>query len=68
MIFNLGFYLWVIDGWICGFLRSARKRIGLPLAFLLELHGWYVFTHFISLSFLLRAIETHVRDGTGGIS
>ncbi|KAB8209839.1 alkaline ceramidase family protein [Aspergillus parasiticus] len=41
VIFNLGFYLWVIDGWICGFLRSARERIGLPLAFLLELHGWW---------------------------
>ncbi|EED13862.1 conserved hypothetical protein [Talaromyces stipitatus ATCC 10500] len=43
VIFNAGYIVWLLDGWACGFLRSAREKIGLPWAFLLELHGWYVF-------------------------
>ncbi|KAJ5108383.1 ceramidase [Penicillium angulare] len=44
-IFNAGFYIWLIDGWICDFLRSTRRMIGAPWAYLLELHGWWhVFT------------------------
>ncbi|KAI2818679.1 hypothetical protein CBS115989_4941 [Aspergillus niger] len=40
-IFELGFLVWVVDGWVCGWLRSSRAAIGLPWAFLLELHGWW---------------------------
>ncbi|EAW08501.1 ceramidase [Aspergillus clavatus NRRL 1] len=40
-IFNLGYWLWLIDRWACGFLRDAREAIGLPWAFVLELHGWW---------------------------
>ncbi|QMW44542.1 hypothetical protein G4B11_007962 [Aspergillus flavus] len=62
VIFNLGFYLWVIDGWICGFLRSARERIGLPLAFLLELHGWWhIFTGIGAYIFI--AVVDHLVSG-----
>ncbi|KAB8276956.1 ceramidase [Aspergillus minisclerotigenes] len=62
VIFNLGFYLWVIDGWICGFLRSARARIGLPLAFLLELHGWWhIFTGIGAYIFI--AVVDHLVSG-----
>ncbi|KAL4746604.1 hypothetical protein BDW72DRAFT_210326 [Aspergillus terricola var. indicus] len=40
-IFNLGFWLWLIDHWACAFLRRARETMGLPWAFVLELHGWW---------------------------
>ncbi|OJJ74819.1 hypothetical protein ASPBRDRAFT_193511 [Aspergillus brasiliensis CBS 101740] len=40
-IFEFGFLVWLVDGWICGWLRSSRAAIGLPWAFLLELHGWW---------------------------
>ncbi|KAJ5280541.1 ceramidase [Penicillium angulare] len=44
-IFNVGFYIWLIDGWICDSLRDTRRMIGTPLAYLLELHGWWhIFT------------------------
>ena len=40
--FGLGFALWVVDvtpqG--CSMLRNLRAQVGLPWAFLLELHGW----------------------------
>ncbi|KAE8376683.1 ceramidase [Aspergillus bertholletiae] len=62
VIFNLGFYLWVIDGWICGFLRSTRARIGLPFAFLLELHGWWhIFTGIGAYIFI--AVVDHLVSG-----
>lgn len=39
--FIMGFLLWLIDGAYCAPLRAARETIGLPWAFLLELHGWW---------------------------
>ncbi|KAJ5092281.1 alkaline ceramidase family protein [Penicillium alfredii] len=45
LIFNVGYWCWLLDRWACGFLQSSRATIGLPLAFLLELHGWWhIFT------------------------
>ncbi|KAJ5673527.1 hypothetical protein N7507_002654 [Penicillium longicatenatum] len=40
VIFHLGYLVWLVDGWVCGLLRSTRAAIGLPWAWLLELHGW----------------------------
>ena len=43
--FLSGFGAWLIDGLYCHQLRDIRARIGLPLAWLLELHGvWHVLT------------------------
>lgn len=42
VIFYLGFSLWLVDRCACRFLRSMREIVGLPWAFMLELHGWYV--------------------------
>jgi dihydroceramidase len=39
----LGFVLWNIDINYCMELRDLRSRIGLPFAWLLELHGWWHF-------------------------
>lgn len=40
-IFLIGFLVWNIDNVFCYQLRQARKRIGYPLAILLEGHGWW---------------------------
>ncbi|KAJ5184837.1 alkaline phytoceramidase, partial [Penicillium cf. griseofulvum] len=41
VIFNVGYWLWLVDQWACGFLTKTREAIGLPWAFVLELHGWW---------------------------
>ncbi|KAH8650992.1 ceramidase [Xylariales sp. PMI_506] len=43
--FCFGYFVWLLDDWACRTLISTRRSIGLPLSFLLELHGWWhVFT------------------------
>ncbi|OQD74157.1 hypothetical protein PENDEC_c012G03055 [Penicillium decumbens] len=43
--FAFGYFVWLIDVWACGILIKTRHVVGLPLAFLTELHGWWhVFT------------------------
>lgn len=38
--FGFGYIVWLIDEFACRYLTSARHVVGLPFAFLLELHGW----------------------------
>lgn len=40
--FIFGYLVWLIDEFVCQSLIVARHAVGLPVAFLLELHGWYV--------------------------
>ncbi|KAJ5772978.1 alkaline phytoceramidase [Penicillium paradoxum] len=43
--FVFGYFVWLIDDWACGLLTQTRHAVGVPLAFLFELHGWWhVFT------------------------
>ncbi|KAM6532773.1 hypothetical protein FALCPG4_005824 [Fusarium falciforme] len=43
--FGFGYFLWLVDELACRYLTDARNALGLPLAFLLELHGWWhIFT------------------------
>ncbi|GCB27680.1 alkaline ceramidase YPC1 [Aspergillus awamori] len=43
--FIFGYLVWLIDEFVCQSLIGARHAVGLPVAFLLELHGWWhVFT------------------------
>ncbi|UKZ82759.1 hypothetical protein TrVFT333_010555 [Trichoderma virens FT-333] len=43
--FAFGYFVWLLDGWLCSLLTSMKHSAGLPLAFLLELHGWWhIFT------------------------
>ncbi|KAJ5216102.1 uncharacterized protein N7498_002509 [Penicillium cinerascens] len=43
--FGFGYFVWLIDVWACGVLIKFRHVVGLPFAFLTELHGWWhVFT------------------------
>ncbi len=37
----IGYALWNVDLEFCAELRRLRERIGLPWAWLLELHGWW---------------------------
>lgn len=41
--FLFGYFVWLIDRWVCNLLTDAKHFVGLPVAFLLELHGWYVY-------------------------
>lgn len=59
-IFEFGFLVWLVDGWICGWLRSSRAAVGLPWAFLFELHGWYAESYFICSGFYWGAVLTMV--------
>ncbi|OOF90627.1 hypothetical protein ASPCADRAFT_211932 [Aspergillus carbonarius ITEM 5010] len=43
--FVFGYFVWLIDEFACRVLVSMRGVVGLPVGFLLELHGWWhVFT------------------------
>jgi dihydroceramidase len=41
-LFLLAYGLWNVDNQFCDSLRSVRHMIGVPWAWVLELHGWYV--------------------------
>lgn len=51
--------IWLVDHWACSLLIDARHFIGVPFAFLLEFHGWYV---------LIPASTRTEADETGGTS
>ncbi|KAK1240320.1 hypothetical protein MKX08_007762 [Trichoderma sp. CBMAI-0020] len=43
--FAFGYFVWLLDGFLCSTLTSMKHSAGLPLAFFLELHGWWhIFT------------------------
>ncbi|KAL2810883.1 alkaline phytoceramidase [Aspergillus granulosus] len=43
--FVFGYMVWLIDEWACSQLTNIRHSVGVPLAFLFELHGWWhIFT------------------------
>ncbi|KAL4800893.1 ceramidase [Aspergillus venezuelensis] len=43
--FVFGYMVWLVDNFFCPHLTSIRSLVGIPLAFLTELHGWWhVFT------------------------
>jgi dihydroceramidase len=38
---GLGYFLWNIDFHLCSHVTAFKRSIGLPWAFLFELHGWW---------------------------
>lgn len=45
VIFATGYGIWNIDNLYCGTLTAAKRSIGMPWSFALELHGWWhIFT------------------------
>ncbi|KAI1913445.1 hypothetical protein LOZ53_003409 [Ophidiomyces ophidiicola] len=41
LLLAAGYALWLIDVFACPYLRAIRQSVGLPLAWLFELHGWW---------------------------
>ncbi|KAG4033793.1 hypothetical protein MFRU_004g02960 [Monilinia fructicola] len=41
VIFVSGFLLWNIDNGFCRALTDAKRSVGMPWSFVLELHGWW---------------------------
>jgi len=45
VIFVSGFAIWNVDNILCSSITATKRAIGMPLSFLLELHGWWhIFT------------------------
>lgn len=45
VIFATGYGIWNLDNLYCGALTNAKRSIGMPWSFALELHGWWhIFT------------------------
>lgn len=42
--FVFGYFVWLLDDWLCLQLTSMKHAVGLPLAFFFELHGWYAYS------------------------
>ncbi|EEP77836.1 predicted protein [Uncinocarpus reesii 1704] len=40
VVLTAAYALWLVDVFLCQHLRAIRRSIGLPLAWLFELHGW----------------------------
>ncbi|KAI3530781.1 alkaline phytoceramidase [Colletotrichum filicis] len=57
IILIVGFTLWHIDLEYCAELRAARKSLGLPAAWLLELHGWWHIFTALGASWYMRLIR-----------
>lgn len=45
VLLAVGYLVWNVDLRMCHALRELRARIGLPWAWLLELHGWWYVSH-----------------------
>ncbi|KAL1960951.1 hypothetical protein VTO42DRAFT_4839 [Malbranchea cinnamomea] len=59
--------LWLIDVFACSYLRKLRRVVGLPLAWIFELHGWWhiltavgVYIYMVIGEYLRPAYRTHV--------
>ncbi|KAI8196649.1 Alkaline ceramidase YDC1 [Colletotrichum sp. SAR 10_70] len=61
-----GFTLWHIDLEYCAELRAARKAVGLPVAWFLELHGWWHIFTALGASWYMRLIRMVTEDGRTG--
>ncbi|KAI0174129.1 ceramidase [Pestalotiopsis sp. NC0098] len=43
LCFVFGYCIWLVDRYVCNSLIEVRHMVGLPWAFILELHGWWHF-------------------------
>ncbi|KAL0931204.1 alkaline ceramidase family protein [Colletotrichum truncatum] len=65
MALIFGFTLWHIDLDYCAELRAARKAVGLPVAWFLELHGWWHIFTALGASWYMRLIRQITVDPSG---
>jgi dihydroceramidase len=66
VFFAFGYIVWLIDDWACRILTDVRHTVGIPLAFLFELHGWYAPCYNPSLGLILIMNRWHVFTAIGG--
>ncbi|OAL28003.1 hypothetical protein AYO20_09625 [Fonsecaea nubica] len=62
LCFLMGFVVWAIDGAYCGALRETRKQLGIPLAFVLELHGWWHILTALGAGYCIRVTKVLIQD------
>ncbi|KAI1122265.1 ceramidase [Nemania abortiva] len=63
-LMGVAYILWNIDLEFCAELRELRKQLGLPWAWLLELHGWWHILTAMSAARLMdivREVQTHLK-------
>lgn len=71
VVFVSGFGIWNIDNVFCADLHAAKRYVGMPWSFVLELHGWWhIFTGvgayiFIALVEYLTGDDAGVELGKG---
>lgn len=53
----LGYLLWTVDLEQCAWLRALRLQIGLPWAWLLELHGWWHVLTAVGASMFMQVVR-----------
>jgi dihydroceramidase len=61
----LGYVLWNVDLECCAELRAFRSRLGLPWAWLFELHGWWHVMTAIAADLtmdILREVQKHLEE------
>jgi dihydroceramidase len=64
--FGFGYFVWLMDDWLCQFLTSFRHSVGVPFAFLTELHGWCAYLQNPSHWSSLMGNRWHVFTAVGG--
>ncbi|KAK3386530.1 ceramidase [Podospora didyma] len=63
--FLVGFILWNIDLEYCAELRKVRDRVGLPWAWLFELHGWWHILTAIGASWFMDIVREMQQELVG---
>jgi len=78
-MFGLGFALWNIDNIACDYLKGAKRMMGIPAGYMLELHGWWhlltgmasyfwlVFNQYVRLLMLGKSSESCVMWRFGAV-
>ncbi|GAW10908.1 hypothetical protein ANO14919_002440 [Xylariales sp. No.14919] len=64
VLMGVAYVLWHIDLELCAELRQLRDRVGLPWAWLLELHGWWHILTAMSAARLMdivREVQMHLK-------
>ncbi|OAP64725.1 hypothetical protein AYL99_00697 [Fonsecaea erecta] len=62
LCFLMGFVVWVIDSAYCGALRETRKQLGIPFAFVLELHGWWHILTALGAGYCIRVTKVLTQE------
>lgn len=65
IIFVSGFGLWNVDNALCSSLTTAKRAMGMPWSFVLELHGWWHILTGIG-AYIFIALVEYLTSGEAG--